>query len=50
MTTSPPPVAAAPETAAERDRLKEVNAELVEALKALVSSQHKHHHGCGAGA
>ena len=31
-------IAAAPETAAERDRLKEVNAELLEALKDAVSA------------
>lgn len=35
-------IAAAPETAAERDRLKEVNAELLEALKAML-----HVFGCG---
>ena len=29
-------IAKAPETAAERDRLKEINAELVEALKGLI--------------
>lgn len=35
-----PLFAAAPETAAERDRLKEINAELVEALKFA----HEYHH------
>jgi hypothetical protein len=35
-------IAAAPETAAERDRLKEVNAELLAALKAMLNVR-----GCG---
>jgi hypothetical protein len=35
-------IAAAPETAAERDRLREVNAELVAALEQIAHRAHKH--------
>ena len=31
-------IAAAPETAAERDRLKEINAELLEALQTILNN------------